>query len=82
MKEAVEAALPEQVKIDVIGQADGGSLRVELVDSGADDESRARMINNDILGAIIRIDVPILRFEVEGGRLHDVFLNLTEGTIG
>jgi ABC-2 type transport system ATP-binding protein len=81
-KEAVEAALPGQVKIDVIGQADGGSLRVELVDSGADDESRALMINNDILGAIIRIDVPILRFEVEGGRLHDVFLNLTEGTIG
>jgi len=81
-KEAVEAALPGQVRIDVIGQADGGSLRIELVDLDADDEFRAPMINNDILGAIIRIDVPILRFEVEGGRLHDVFLNLTEGTIG
>jgi ABC-2 type transport system ATP-binding protein len=81
-KEAVEAALPGQVKIDVIGEADGGWLRVELVDSGADGESRAQMINNDILGAIIRIDVPILRFEVEDGRLHDVFLNLTGGTIG
>jgi ABC-2 type transport system ATP-binding protein len=82
-KEAVEAALPPgRVKIDVIGQADGGWLRVELVGSGADDESRAQMINNDILGAIIRIDVPILRVEVEGGRLHDVFLNLTGGTIG
>jgi ABC-2 type transport system ATP-binding protein len=82
VKEAVEAVLPGQVKVDVMGQAEGGSLRVELVDSGADDESRAEMINNDILGAIIRIDVPILRFEVEGRRLHDVFLNLTEGTIG
>ena len=81
-KHAVEAALPRQVKVDVIGQAEGGLLRIELVDSGADDASRIEMINNDILDAIIRVDVPILRFEVEGSRLHDVFLNLTEGAIG
>jgi ABC-2 type transport system ATP-binding protein len=81
-KEAVEAALPGRVKIDVVGQADGGSLRIELVDPGDGDEARAQMINNDILGAIIRIDVPVLRFEVEGGRLHDVFLTLTGSTIG
>lgn len=80
-KQAVEAALPGRVTIDVIGDS-GGWLRVELLDSGADDRSRAQMINNDILGAIIRIGVPILRFEVEGGRLQDVFLNITGGTIG
>jgi len=55
-------------------RADGGRLRIELADSVADEESRARLINNDILGAIIRIDVPVVRFEVEGGRLQDVFL--------
>lgn len=80
--EAVEAALPGQVRIEVIGEADGGWLRIELVDPVADEDSRARLINNDILGAIIRIDVPVLRFEVEGGRLQDVFLNLTGSTIG
>ena len=79
--EAVEAALPGQVRIEVIGETDGGWLRIELVDPVADEESRARLINNDILGAIIRIDVPVLRFEVEGGRLQDVFLNLTGSTI-
>lgn len=81
-KEAVEAALPALVKVDAVGEADGGWLRVELAGSVAGDESRTQMPNNDILGAIIGIDVPVLRFEVEGGRLHDVFLNLTGGTIG
>jgi ABC-2 type transport system ATP-binding protein len=80
--EAVETALPGQVRIEVIGESEGGWLRIELVDQLADEESRARLINNDILRAIIRIDVPVLRFEVEGGRLQDVFLNLTGGTIG
>jgi ABC-2 type transport system ATP-binding protein len=81
-KEAVEAALPTLVKIDAIGEPGGGWLRVQLVDSASGDESRTHLINNNILGAIIRIDVPILRFEVEGGRLQDVFLHLTGGTIG
>jgi len=80
--EAVEAALPGQVRVEVIGEADGGWLRIEIIDPVADQASRARLINNDILGAIIRIDVPVLRFEVEGGRLHDVFLTLTGSTIG
>jgi ABC-2 type transport system ATP-binding protein len=81
-KEAVEAALPALVRVDAIGEADGGWLRVELAGSVVEDESRSRTINNDVLGAIMRLDVPILRFEVEGGRLQDVFLNLTGGTIG
>jgi ABC-2 type transport system ATP-binding protein len=79
--EAVEAALPGQVRVDVIGEADGGWLRIELIDPVADEGSRAQLVNNDILGAIIRIGVPVLRFEVEGGRLHDVFLNLTASGI-
>jgi len=74
--------MPALVSVDAIGEADGGWLRVELTGSAADDEPRTQMINNDILGAVMRADVPILTFEVEGGRLHDVFLNLTGGTIG
>jgi ABC-2 type transport system ATP-binding protein len=81
-KKAIEAAIPAQARVDAIGEADGGWLRVELAGSGADDEPRTQIINNDVLGAVMRIDVPILRFEVEGGRLRDVFLNLTGGTIG
>jgi hypothetical protein len=30
---------------------------------------------------LIRAKIPILRFEVEGGRLQDVFLHLTEDVI-
>ncbi|HKV69193.1 MAG TPA: ABC transporter ATP-binding protein, partial [Gaiellales bacterium] len=42
---AVEAALPGQVRIELIGEAGGGWLRIELVDPVADEESRARLIN-------------------------------------
>lgn len=35
-------------------------------------------INNKILNTLIRAEIPILSFEAEGGRLQDVFLNLTE----
>ena len=38
-------------------------------------------ISNSILGALIRAKIPILNFEVEGGRLQDVFMHLTEEVI-
>jgi len=38
-------------------------------------------VSNKILGALIRARIPILGFEVEGGRLQDVFLHLTEESI-
>ena len=53
-----------------------GWLRVEL--NGASSENH---LNNTILQALIRADIPILSFEPEGGRLQDVFLNLTAGGI-
>jgi hypothetical protein len=43
--------------------------------------SKAYQSNNTILSALIRAKIPILTFEVEGGRLHDVFLHLTEEAI-
>ncbi len=78
-KEAIEAALAAVVNVDAIGGADGW-LRVEIVDT-VGNERKTHSINNDILGAIIRMDVPVLRFESRGGRLQDVFLQLTGGTI-
>jgi ABC-2 type transport system ATP-binding protein len=50
-----------------------GSLRVEL-DGEAWDGNH---ITNKILQTLITAGIPILSFEPEGGRLQDVFLNLT-----
>jgi hypothetical protein len=55
-----------------------GWLTVDLanVEGSARDAAR-----NRLLDALIRADVPILGFEVAGGRLQDVFLQLTAETI-
>jgi ABC-2 type transport system ATP-binding protein len=79
-KQAIDAALPALVSVDALDGARGGWLRIKLVDSAGDDALTAQT-NNDILRAIIRADVPVLRYELEGGRLHDAFLHLTGGTI-
>jgi hypothetical protein len=36
---------------------------------------------NSILEALLRADIPILRFEAGGHRLQDVFLQLTDEAI-
>jgi ABC-2 type transport system ATP-binding protein len=56
-----------------------GSLRVELNGESWDG---ANHITNKILETLIRAGIPILSFEPEGGRLQDVFLNLTARTGG
>jgi len=68
--------IPEVVNSTPTG-AVAGWLRVELVDSIDGTSSKAQHINNRILQALIRAKIPILGFEAEGGRLQDVFLNLT-----
>jgi ABC-2 type transport system ATP-binding protein len=52
-----------------IGEADGGAV------------SDPYEINNKVLGALIHENIPIVRFEAEGGKLQDVFLQLTEDTV-
>jgi len=54
-----------------------GWLRVELDDIATDDSG----INNRILETLIRAGIPVLSFDPEGGRLQDVFLQLTAGGI-
>ena len=50
-----------------------GWLRVELDETSPENDR----VNNRILEALLRAEIPILSFEPEGGRLQDVFLNLT-----
>jgi len=67
----VEALSP--VRRVVTGTGQPGWLRVE-VDEAAQEGDH---INNAILDALIRAEVPVLGFEPQGGRLQDVFLDLT-----
>ncbi|HSD32876.1 MAG TPA: ABC transporter ATP-binding protein [Gemmatimonadales bacterium] len=52
-----------------------GWLRVEL--DGDSESAEQPRINNRILETLIRADITVLSFEPQGGRLQDVFLNLT-----
>jgi ABC-2 type transport system ATP-binding protein len=56
---------------------DAGWLRVELVDQDKAIASEQPYLNNRMLEALIRAEIPILSFQPEGGRLQDVFLHLT-----
>jgi ABC-2 type transport system ATP-binding protein len=73
-------AMPNIMKVAPIGGLEGW-LRLELVGVAHGDAANVHQINNKILSALIRAKIPILGFEVEGGRLQDVFLRLTEETI-
>lgn len=60
------------------GGATPGWLRVELDESAlAEAASEGHHVNNMVLELLIRAGIPILSFEPEGGRLQDVFLQLT-----
>ena len=53
-------------------------VRVGLTDTAYTPKPDA---NNKILEALIKAKIPVLGYEVEGGRLQDVFLHLTEEVI-
>ena len=78
--QALKAAIPNVTKVTPIGEMEGW-LRVELIESANGNSEKSHLINNTILGALISAKIPILSFEVEGGRLQDVFLHLTEEAI-
>ena len=73
-------AMPNITKVTTISEMEGW-LRIELMETTNGDISKAHQVNNNILGALIRAKIAILGFEVEGGRLKDVFLQLTEEAI-
>ncbi|MGH2629278.1 MAG: ABC transporter ATP-binding protein [Actinomycetota bacterium] len=53
-------------------------LEVELAET-ADDPGPNRVVTNRILDALVKADVQVLSFEVEGSRLQDAFMQLTGG---
>jgi ABC-2 type transport system ATP-binding protein len=55
-----------------------GWLSVEMGDS---EEPEGQPDRNRLLDALIRAEIPVLGFEVAGGRLQDVFLQLTAEAI-
>ena len=73
-------AMSNILSVTLISESEG-VLRLELVGRTDGNLPTAYQTNNKILGALIRAKVPILGFEVEGGRLQDVFLHLTEESI-
>jgi ABC-2 type transport system ATP-binding protein len=73
-------AMPNIMSVTPVGELEGW-LRLELVGPTSGEPAKIHQINNKILSALIRAKVPILGFEVEGGRLQDVFLHLTEESI-
>ena len=73
-------AMPNIMKVAPAGELEGW-LRMELVGAAHGDSANVHQINNKILSALIRAKIPILGFEIEGGRLQDVFLRLTEDAI-
>ncbi len=58
-----------------------GWLRVETLDPAHQTPSGNNRVNNRILEALIRAEIPIMTFQPEGGRLQDVFLQLTAEAI-
>jgi hypothetical protein len=73
-------SMPNIVKVTPLG-GQIGAMQLELVGADNGDTANVQVINNKILSVLIRAKIPVLRFEVEGGRLEDVFLHLTEDVI-
>ena len=66
----------------VVGVTNGGverQLEVDLAGPAESDGSRDHETTNRILEALVEADVQVLSFEVEGSRLQDAFMQLTEG---
>lgn len=72
--------IPSIKKVAPISDMEGW-LRVELVAPAHGKSSETYQMTNNILSMLIRAKIPILSFEMDGGRLQDVFLHLTEETI-
>jgi ABC-2 type transport system ATP-binding protein len=75
-RKALEA-MPNVAKVISTSEM-GGWLRVEFGASKDGAALEQNQIKNKILETLIRADISVLSFEAEGGRLQDVFLQLTE----
>jgi ABC-2 type transport system ATP-binding protein len=57
-------------------------LEVDLAEPAGSSGSEDHDATNRILDALVKADVQVLSFEVEGSRLQDAFMQLTEGARG
>jgi hypothetical protein len=73
-------AMPSVMQVTPTGET-AGWMRVELTVPANGTSAEEHHVNNRILEALIRAEIPILSFGAEGGRLQDVFLQLTEEAI-
>lgn len=76
----VLTATPNVSRVTVADET-AGLLTVELVDRANGDASHEMLAKNKILEALLRAEIPISSFETMGGRLQDVFLQLTAEAI-
>lgn len=76
-QQALEA-IPQVIHVTPSGEKEGW-LGVQLDHPAEESTAKEPHVNNVILSALIRAEIPILSFESEGRRLQDVFLQLTEG---
>jgi len=65
----------------VASGADADWLRVEFANSLERDAAENAYLNNRVLEALIRAEIPILDFGTERSRLQDVFLHLTQEAV-
>ena len=72
--------MPALLTLTTVDDAEG-VLELELVGISNTNPSDVYLINNKILSALIRARIPIISFGAKGGRLQDVFLQLTEEAI-
>ena len=81
---AAQRVLQAMPHIDEAARTDetSGWLDVRLAASTDESPAQTERRGNSIVKALIDADLPVLSFEVGGGRLQDVFLQLTAESIG
>ena len=72
------AATAAVARVATSGSA--GWLRVEIA-GGVQSAMNGQHVHNRLLDALIRAKIPVLGFQAGGGRLQDVFLQITQGAI-
>jgi hypothetical protein len=72
--------VPSIMRVSVTDET-AGWLRLEITNAANESSVTDPYITNRVLEALIHAEIPILGFEAEGGRLQDVFLQLTQEEI-
>jgi ABC-2 type transport system ATP-binding protein len=74
-------SLPE-IKQVMLADKIGSMLNIELSESDDPLTTKQPQNHNKVLDAVIQADIPIQGYELSGGKLKDVFLQLTAESIG